>query len=324
VPEKIPFLTFHNVKEIACGLEHVVAVVEVQSLTEDEIRRRKAEGLDKDSDGPLERLLNDLKQLGDGELETAADPDAEGEGAGAMMVGKKGAGAMDGEDAAEEEDEETRQMKDKLCHPRQIYDRLHSVEPLVTRLGLPEKVTRIFSEDESMDFDTFLRLGEQELLDMGVESFGARRRLLRVIQELNQAPMLAAEDAEQDFEMKLPAYTNEERKYKGVAQHEFQCHVADFLDTEEYEDLDQAKEEGEDVMYNNNQAFGFDKDGRKVTLVMRDDFVRDRLGGIDEDAEEDDLGDDSGGFIQPPPQPAATTAEPGISMDFSGLNFLGR
>jgi alpha-tubulin suppressor-like RCC1 family protein len=76
VPEKIPFLTFHNIKEIACGLEHVVAVVEVQSLTDEELRRRRAEGLDKDSDGPLERLLNDLKQLGDGELETRADPDA--------------------------------------------------------------------------------------------------------------------------------------------------------------------------------------------------------------------------------------------------------
>lgn len=52
-----------------------------------------------------------------------------------MMVGKKGAGAMDGEDAAEEEDEETRQMKDKLCHPRQIYDRLHSGSPGGSRGG---------------------------------------------------------------------------------------------------------------------------------------------------------------------------------------------
>jgi hypothetical protein len=238
---------------------------------------------------------------------------AEGDGvvAGTMVAGKKGAGAMDGDgDAEDEEDEETRQMKDKLCHPRQIYDRLHSVEPLVTRLGLPEKVTRIFSEDESMDFDTFLRLGEQELLDMGVESFGARRRLLRVIRELNEAPELNPGQDAQDFEMKLPAYTNEERKYKGVAQHDFQCHAADFIDL--YEDMDQDTEEGEEVQFNNNkQAFGFDNKGNKVLLVMREDYVpSSQLAGIDE---EDDLG-----HIQPPPQPAATTAEPGVSMDLSG------
>ena len=31
--------------------------------------------------------------------------------------------------------QETRAMKEKLFHPRQIYDRLHSAEPFVTRLG---------------------------------------------------------------------------------------------------------------------------------------------------------------------------------------------
>ena len=35
------------------------------------------------------------------------------------------------------------------------------------------------------------------------------------------------QDVSEEFEMKLPAYTNEERTYKGVAQHEFNCHPAE-------------------------------------------------------------------------------------------------
>ena len=161
-PEKIPFLTFHKVKEIACGLEHVVAIVDVESLSEQEIRRLKAEGNAGYSDGPVDKLLNHLKQLGDGEFETNDDEDdGDDGGGGALVLAKKSGGGAVAEGEEDDEDDETRQMKDKLCHPRQIYDRLHSVEPLVTRLGLPERVTRIFSEDESMDFDTFLRLNEQ-------------------------------------------------------------------------------------------------------------------------------------------------------------------
>ena len=50
--------------------------------------------------------------------------------------------------------------------------------------------------------------------------------------------------------MKLPAYTNEERKYLGVAQHEFHPHPADFLDTHPYIDFEYADavEEGEQVL----------------------------------------------------------------------------
>lgn len=67
---------------------------------------------------------------------------------------------------------------------------------------------------------------------------------VRAIRELRAAPMLQ-QDVSEEFEMKLPAYTNEERRYKGVAQHEFNCHPADFL---EYDDPF-ALEEGEPVRF---------------------------------------------------------------------------
>jgi len=52
----------------------------------------------------------------------------------------------------------------------------------------------------------------------------ARRRIMRAITELRFAPQIKG--LAKDFEMKLPAYTNEERKYLGVAQHEFHPHPA--------------------------------------------------------------------------------------------------
>jgi hypothetical protein len=109
----------------------------------------------------------------------------------------------------------------------------------------------------------------------------ARRRIMRAINELRQAPQIKG--LAKEFEMKLPAYTNEEKKYLGVAQHEFHPHPAgtsvlalqvlvyllyansgtsllalhefhphpaDFLDTHPYIDFEYADavEEGEQVL----------------------------------------------------------------------------
>lgn len=66
--------------------------------------------------------------------------------------------------------------------PPQIYDRIHDVSPLIVRLGLDE-YAGIF-EDQQINFDSFLTLEAQDLIDIGVDSFGARRRIMRAVHEL--------------------------------------------------------------------------------------------------------------------------------------------
>ena len=273
-PEMIPFLKKWNIKEISCGLEHVVAIVELAQKNEAELKEMRQkdghQGSKKTSDE--EALLDDLKLLSDGEFENVEDDEGDDQHATVAHTHKEST-AQRPLDVIDEDDEETKMMQEKLFHPRQIYDRLHSAEPFVTRLGLPKFVTDIFSQDESMDFETFLELTDEALVDMGIESFGARRRLMRAIHELRLAPSLQ-KDTNIEFEMKLPAYTNEERRYKGVAQHEFHCHPADFLDTADYidDDYEQALEEGEDPIFENGQPFGYDQNKHTVRLTLRDDF----------------------------------------------------
>ena len=121
-------------------------------------------------------------QTADGEFEAddlpaEAASDAAAAAAGQAVVPARKAQKQKAE-LAEDDDEETVAMKEKLFHPRQIYDKLHSAEPFVCRLGLPPNVTSIFSNDANLDFESFLQLEEDDLISMGVESFGARRRLV--------------------------------------------------------------------------------------------------------------------------------------------------
>ena len=241
-PEAIPFLKNWNITEIACGLEHVVAIVQLSQGNEAEDEKGKR---DQKQPPATEKILDDLKKLSDGEFENAEDDEPQD-----RQIASADRKRSQIESTAQQplvpfetddEENEEKVVQEKLLHPRQIYDRLHSAEPLVRRLGLPKYVTQIFAEDESMDFDTFLGLTDELLWEMGVETIGARRRLMRAIRELNDAIELQ-KDKNIEFEMKLPEYTKEQRLYKGVAQHEFHCHSADFLDLEDAS----ALEEGDD------------------------------------------------------------------------------
>ena len=293
-PEAIPFLKNWNITEIACGLEHVVAIVQLSQRTEaEEAKMKSVEGKKRETDE--EKILDDLKKLSDGEFENLEDDEPQDQQVvvRSQMAGTAQQALVAFDDDVEEN--EHKMMLEKLYHPRQIYDRLHSAEPFVARLGLPNRVTEIFAQDESMDFETFLGLTEETLMDMGVESFGARRRLMRAIRELNEAPNLQ-KDKNIEFEMKLPAYTKEERLYKGVAQHEFHCHPADFLhdngrplsssfETRDYinDHFKFALEEGEDptlldgFTIDNGKAYGEDKNKHRVDLILRDDFETDPI-----------------------------------------------
>ena len=82
---------------------------------------------------------------------------------------------------------------EKLHYPKQIFQRDHPVSPLIRRIGL-SKYANLF-DDQSITFEAFLDLNEEHLMDMGIVTFGAKRRIMRAICELRHA-LEAPEDEE--------------------------------------------------------------------------------------------------------------------------------
>jgi len=249
-PEEIPFLAKWNIKEIACGLEHVVAIVEISVSDKDSLMMD--DKLEKEMKSSVKKLLQDLKLLQEGDLESKDDQDEEEE------EGEKGkeltqkaedvelllAPERDDDDIGDNEDDE----KKKIFFPRQIYDRVHPVRPLLYRLGLAEEDINKFDQ-ENIIFEDFITMKESDLLEMGITSFGVRRRLLRVIQELQQAKQVPENEGE-DFELRLPVYSDEAKKDSTLLNPEFGSHSADFL---EEGGLIQEEEESESQMGEINQ-----------------------------------------------------------------------
>ncbi|MCI4381611.1 hypothetical protein PGIGA_G00254020 [Pangasianodon gigas] len=62
---------------------------------------------------------------------------------------------------------------------------------LLIQLGL-EKYTTVFQEQE-IDYQTFLTLSEEDLKEVGVSTFGARRKMLMAISDLNKSKMKVPE-----------------------------------------------------------------------------------------------------------------------------------
>lgn len=57
-------------------------------------------------------------------------------------------------------------------------------------------------------------------------------------------------------------------------QHKSGCHPAECLDAVKYvnDDYEYALEEGEDIVFENGQPFGYDQNKHTVRLTLRDDF----------------------------------------------------
>lgn len=139
-PEKIPFLSKFQIREIACGLEHVVAVVDVPMPKQGQVMNSATK------QSHVDKLRKALAYLANGEFED----DVYDEGAAGTHVfadkqereeelGLHDQARMGGEDVIEEGEEgEEEDDDEKLHYPKQIYDRGHDVSPLIIRLGLHE------------------------------------------------------------------------------------------------------------------------------------------------------------------------------------------
>jgi len=189
-PERIPFMKKWNFKEMACGLHHVIALVDVSESSNQNVQR----------DDDVEKLIKDLTYLASGDLEEDVNQHSDDEMQFAdnlsdeeddlgYAVPKGGMGADDDDDDFDEEDE-----LEKLHYPKQIFTRDHSVSPLIRRIGLSKYAG--YFDDQNITFEAFLDLNEDHLMDMGITTFGAKRRILRAVFELQHA--LRADDDE-DF-----------------------------------------------------------------------------------------------------------------------------
>jgi alpha-tubulin suppressor-like RCC1 family protein len=186
-PEKIPFLTNYRFKEISCGLEHGMAVVDLQVEKHviGEVKKKSERGA-----ATIENLENDLEMLYVGEVEKEEDEKDEAK----VATGKELADIdqeEDDEDDVENEDED----EEKLNYPRQIYDKVHPVRPIIKRIGLSDELSNLF-EHEGIKLDSFVTLDEDDLLDMGIRTLGARLRILRSIEVLKAAEVVPEHEAE--------------------------------------------------------------------------------------------------------------------------------
>ncbi|KAJ1485819.1 hypothetical protein T484DRAFT_1944669 [Baffinella frigidus] len=130
---------------------------------------------------------------------------------------------------------------EKLHYPKQIFDRSHVVSPLIIRLGLDD-FAELF-HDQQITFEAFISLEDDDLIDIGVDTLGARRRIMRAVLELRnalQAPEPPEDEHADDFDP--PEYEREEQEGTVPLKEGHQHHVADFLD--DY--LGRLEEEGED------------------------------------------------------------------------------
>ncbi len=191
-PEKIPFLTKYRFKEISCGLEHALAVVDLH------IEKYLVGQKKKQEEGPfvanLENLERDLEKLFVGEVEDSSEQDKNkktgtGDDKDAVAKDKDEQDGMDSNDGSDDEDEE------KLNYPRQIYDKVHSVKPIIKRIGLSDEIANHF-EEHGIKLDSFITLKENDLEDMGIDKLGARRRILAAINLLKTAAHVAEDEAE--------------------------------------------------------------------------------------------------------------------------------
>jgi len=222
-PEKIPFLSKFQIREISCGLEHVVAVVDVPMV-------KQTTGTT-----PIERLRKALAYLANGEFEDDVYGDeaqkqsmllmrkAEQEQELGLQLVEEDDDVVYGEMESEEDEDE------KLHYPKQIYDRVHDVRPLIVRLGLHEYAN--FFETQQIDFDSFLTLEHEDLIDIGVDRFGARRRIMRAVMELRNALAVdePPEDDEGENDFDPPEYEREEQEGLVPLKPGFSHHEADFL-----------------------------------------------------------------------------------------------
>jgi len=186
-PERIPFMKKWNFKEMACGLHHVIALVDVSESLNQNVKQKD----------DVEKLIKDLTYLASGDLEEDVNQHSDDE----MQFGDNLSdeeddlgyavpkGGMGADDDFDEEDE-----LEKLHYPKQIFTRDHSVSPLIRRIGLSKYAG--YFDDQNITFESFLDLNEDHLMDMGITTFGAKRRILRAVFELQHA--MRADDNE-DF-----------------------------------------------------------------------------------------------------------------------------
>ena len=193
-PERIPFMKKWNFKEVGCGLHHLVALVDVsESLTQNQRRDDHIENLVKDlmylASGDLEEDVLKQEDLDTGYGDNLSDEEKD------LGLAVTGGGVWEGDDDNFEEEDEM----EKLHYPKQIFQRDHHVSPLIRRLGL-SKYAALF-DDQHVTFDDFLGMTEEHLEEMGIVTFGAKRRIMRAVFEFQHA--LEAPD---DDEFVPPGY----------------------------------------------------------------------------------------------------------------------
>eukprot|EP00292_Cryptomonas_paramecium_P012774 CAMPEP_0113668508 /NCGR_PEP_ID=MMETSP0038_2-20120614/4043_1 /TAXON_ID=2898 /ORGANISM="Cryptomonas paramecium" /LENGTH=356 /DNA_ID=CAMNT_0000584267 /DNA_START=250 /DNA_END=1316 /DNA_ORIENTATION=- /assembly_acc=CAM_ASM_000170 len=221
-PEKIPFLSKYKFKEISCGLEHGMAVVD---LNVDKpgigIKRTTDNG---DDLLRVEKLEEILQKLLSGEVEEQDEKQGN-------LLDKN---MDDSDDALSEEEgfesDEEDELDEKLNYPRQIYDHVHPVMPIVKRLGLSDEISELF-DDQGIKLDTFIDLSESDLMEMGVSTLGARRRILRAIELLKSSQVIPDDEAETFVPEE---YTDEQQK---------DLHPMEDNELDDYEGMDQIEEE---------------------------------------------------------------------------------
>ena len=190
-PEKIPFVTKYRFKEISCGLEHAMAVVDllVEKHMIGQVKKKSGEVQ------TLDHLEKDLELLFEGEVETTNDDKNHDK------EGPKETDDKDDElDASEQsEGDESDEDEEKLNYPRQIYDKVHPVKPVIRRIGLSEEISALF-EHHGIKLDSFVTLSPGDLKDLAAGertlTVGARMRILRAIEVLKNASPVGEDEAE--------------------------------------------------------------------------------------------------------------------------------
>uniref|UniRef100_A0A7S4PM21 SAM domain-containing protein n=1 Tax=Guillardia theta TaxID=55529 RepID=A0A7S4PM21_GUITH len=215
VPERVPFLSKWTIREMAGGLEHVATIFEVSTNPK--------------SGRTIEDLNTDLKSLATGEFEedqhghdevdVDADDLSDHELGGLNEL--KNYGEDDFESSSDEDENE------KLYFPKQIFHRLHSAAPIIKRLGL-SKYSHLF-EEQNVSLETLLELREADLFEMGVNTLGARRRIMRTIYELRNARDISHAGFEED-EFEPPTFEQSEVEGRAPLKDMHEFHDADFLD----------------------------------------------------------------------------------------------
>ena len=162
--------------------------VDVSEITSSAAKKR---------DDNVENLIQSLQSLARGDLEDHAHSDDDLDRGEHLSDEERDLGfAVNADDFAEdsEDDFDEDDEMEKLHYPKQIFARDHNVSPLIRRIGLG-KYAKIFDEHH-ITFDDFLHMTTDNFEEMGIVTFGAKRRLMRCAIELQHA--LQAPDDE-DF-----------------------------------------------------------------------------------------------------------------------------